>query len=388
MNLWAASAVISCEGLRPLLIADSSVKPAPRNILWDRVWSLPRAVALPITFMERVLEDKILLAHGSGGKLAHELVEKSFVKALANPFLAKLDDSAVIDLSGRLAFTTDSYVVSPIFFPGGDIGKLAVCGTVNDLAMSGAKPLYLSLSFIIEEGLPRAELDQIVDSTRKAAQEAEVEIVTGDTKVVHRGSADKLFINTAGVGIIAEGVNISGSNARPGDRVILSGTIGDHGIAVLSQREGLSFSTRLESDCAPLGNLVAEMLAASPNIHCLRDPTRGGLATSLNELAKQSKVGIRIEEEKIPVREEVLAACEMLGFDPLYVANEGKLVAIVPTEDADRVLGAMRRNRYGKSAAIIGEVRGEQPGRVVMKTVLGASRIVDMLVGDLLPRIC
>jgi hydrogenase expression/formation protein HypE len=338
--------------------------------------------------MEEVLEDKILLAHGSGGKLAHELVEKSFVKAFANPFLAKLDDSAVIDLSGRLAFTTDSYVVSPIFFPGGDIGKLAVCGTVNDLAMSGAKPLYLSLAFIIEEGLPQGELNQIVESAQKAAQEAEVKIVTGDTKVVHRGSADKLFINTAGVGIIAEGVDISGSNARPGDKVILSGTIGDHGIAVLSQREGLSFSTQLESDCAPLGSLVAEMLAAGPNIHCLRDPTRGGLATSLNELAKQSKVSIRIEEEKIPVREEVLAACEMLGFDPLYVANEGKLVAIVLAEDAGKVLKAIRGNHYGKSAAIIGEVRGEHPGRVVMKTCLGASRIVDMLVGDLLPRIC
>ena len=334
------------------------------------------------------MEDKILLAHGSGGKLAHELVEKSFVKAFANPFLAKLDDSAVIDLSGRLAFTTDSYVVSPIFFPGGDIGKLAVCGTVNDLAMSGAKPLYLSLAFIIEEGLPQGELNQIVESAQKAAQEAGVQIVTGDTKVVHRGSADKLFINTAGVGIIAEGVDISGSNARPGDKVILSGTIGDHGIAVLSQREGLSFSTQLESDCAPLGSLVAEMLAAGPNIHCLRDPTRGGLATSLNELAKQSKVGIRIEEEKIPVREEVLAACEMLGFDPLYIANEGKLVAIVPAEDAGKVLKAIRGNHYGKSAAIIGEVRGEHPGRVVMKTCLGASRIVDMLVGDLLPRIC
>ena len=334
------------------------------------------------------MEDKILLAHGSGGKLAHELVEKSFVKALANPLLAKLDDSAVFDFSGRLAFTTDSYVVSPIFFPGGDIGKLAVCGTVNDLAMSGAKPLYLSLSFIIEEGLLQSELNQIVDSVQQAAREAKVEIITGDTKVVHRGSADKLFINTAGVGIIAEGVDISGDKARPGDRVILSGTIGDHGIAVISQREGLSFSTRLESDCAPLGSLVAEMLAASSNIHCLRDPTRGGLATSLNELAKQSRVSIRIEEERIPVREEVVAACEMLGFDPLYVANEGKLVAIVSAADADKVLKVMQRNRYGKDAAIIGGVGAEHPGRVVMKTFLGASRIVDMLVGDLLPRIC
>ena len=334
------------------------------------------------------MKDKILLAHGSGGKLAHELVEKGLVKALANPILARLDDSAVFDLSGKLAFTTDSYVVSPIFFPGGDIGKLAVCGTVNDLAMSGAKPLYLSLAFIIEEGFLQSELEQIVNSIQQTAREAGVAIVTGDTKVVPRGSADKLFINTAGVGIIAEGVNISGGNARAGDRVILSGAIGDHGIAVISQREELSFSTSLKSDCAPLGGLVADMISASPNIHCLRDPTRGGLATSLNELAKQSGVSIRIEEEKIPVREEVLAACEMLGFDPLYVANEGKLVAIVPPEDADKVLKAMRKNRYGEDAAIIGGVGAEKPGRVVMKTALGASRIVDMLTGDLLPRIC
>jgi hydrogenase expression/formation protein HypE len=338
--------------------------------------------------MEKALADKILLAHGSGGKLAHDLVEKSFVKTLANPFLDKLDDSAVFDLSGRLAFTTDSYVVSPIFFPGGDIGKLAVCGTVNDLAMSGAKPLYLSLAFIIEEGLSLNELKRIVSSVQKAAGEADVKIITGDTKVVPRGSADRLFINTAGVGLIPEGVNISGDKARPGDRVILSGAIGDHGIAVISQREGLSFSTRLKSDCAPLGGLVAEMLNASPNINCLRDPTRGGLATTLNELAKQSKVSIRIEEEAIPVREEVLGACEMLGFDPLYVANEGKLVAIVPPNDAEKVLKAMKKNKYAREAVIIGEVADEPPGRVVMKTVLGAHRIVDMLVGDLLPRIC
>ena len=334
------------------------------------------------------MKDKILLAHGSGGKLSHELVEKGFVKALANPILAKLDDSAVFDLSGKLAFTTDSYVVSPIFFPGGDIGKLAVCGTVNDLAMSGAKPLYLSLAFIIEEGLLQSELEQIVDSIQKTAKEAGVEIITGDTKVVPRGGADRLFINTAGVGVIAEGVNISGSNAKAGDRVLLSGTIGDHGIAVISQREELSFATTLKSDCAPLGGLVAEMLNASPNIHCLRDPTRGGLATTLNELAGQSGVSIRIEDEKVPVREEVLAACEMLGFDPLYVANEGKLVAIVPPEDADKVLKAMRKNRYGKDAAVIGEVGAEKPGRVVIKTALGASRIIEMLTGDLLPRIC
>jgi len=332
--------------------------------------------------------EKILLTHGSGGKLAHELVEKSFVRAFDNPLLAKLDDSAVIDFSGRLAFTTDSYVVSPIFFPGGDIGKLAVCGTVNDLAMSGAKPLYISLSFIIEEGLPQSELNEIVESVQTAAQEAGVKIVTGDTKVVHRGSADKLFINTSGIGIIPEGVDISGSNAKPGDKVLLSGPIGDHGIAVLSRREGLSFSTRLESDCAPLNSLVDGMLDASPDIHCLRDPTRGGLATTLNELAKQSRVSIRIEQEKVPVREEVLAACEMLGLDPLYVANEGRLVAIVPAEDANKVLQAMHRNRYGKEASLIGEVSAKNPGRVVMRTTIGASRIVDMLVGDPLPRIC
>ena len=334
------------------------------------------------------MTDKILLAHGSGGRLAHQLVEREFVKALANPLLAKLDDSAVFEIEGRLAFTTDSYTVSPIFFPGGDIGKLAVCGTVNDLAMSGAKPLYLSLAFIIEEGLSQKELSQIVVSIQKAAQEAGVKIITGDTKVVNRGSADRLFINTAGIGIIPEGVDISGSNARPGDKVILSGAIGEHGIAVLSRREGLSFSTDLESDCAPLAKLVMEMLAASPNIHCLRDPTRGGLATTLNELATQSRVGIKIEEEKVPAREEVLAACEMLGLDPLYIANEGKLIAIVSAEDAERVLSAMSRNHYGKEAAIIGEVTTKHPGRVVMKTSLGTTRIVDMLVGDPLPRIC
>jgi hydrogenase expression/formation protein HypE len=334
------------------------------------------------------MADKILLAHGSGGKLAHDLVEKSFVRALSNPLLDKLDDSAVFDVSGRLAFTTDSYVVSPIFFPGGDIGELAVCGTVNDLATSGAKPLYLSLSFIIEEGLLLSELEKIVASVQKAVDEAGVKIVTGDTKVVTRGSADKLFINTAGVAIIAEGVSISGSNAKPGDKVLLNGYIGDHGIAVISQREGLSFATKLKSDCAPLGDLVADMLKASPNIHALRDPTRGGLATSLNELAQQSKVSIRIEEQKIPVREEVLAACEMLGFDPLYVANEGKMIAIVAPDYADKVLAAMRRHKYGKKAEIIGEVMAENPGRVTMKTVLGSHRIVDMLTGDLLPRIC
>ncbi len=334
------------------------------------------------------MTERILLAHGSGGKLAHDLVEKVLVKPLSNPLLDRLDDSAVFSCSGRLAFTTDSYVVNPIFFPGGDIGKLAVCGTVNDLSMVGATPLYLSLAFIIEEGLLVDELERVLISVQAAAREAQVQIVTGDTKVVNKGSADRLFVNTAGVGTVPEGVDISGSNAQPGDKVILSGTIGDHGIAVLSQREGLGFSTRLQSDCAPLSGLVAEMLTASKRIHAMRDPTRGGLATTLNELASQSRVGIRIEEEKVPVRDEVRGACEMLGIDPLYVANEGKLVAIVHPEDAEAVLQKMRQHRYGKNAAIIGEVRPDHPGRVVMKTSLGASRIVDMLVGDPLPRIC
>jgi len=334
------------------------------------------------------LGDRILLAHGSGGKLAHDLIKSRFVGALDNPVLSKLDDSAVLEMKGRIAFTTDSYVVSPIFFPGGDIGKLSICGTVNDLATSGARPLYLSLAFIIEEGLPLEELERVVASVQKTASGAGIKIVTGDTKVVDRGSADKLFINTAGIGIIPDGVNISGSNARPGDKVILSGSIGDHGIAVLSQRQGLSFGTTLESDCAPLAGMVAETLEASINIHSLRDPTRGGLATTLNELAEQSRVSIRIEESQIPVKDEVSGACEMLGLDPLYIANEGKMIVIVPPEDADTVLHTMRKNIYGKNAAIIGEVLDGHPGRVVMKTALGSSRIVDMLVGEPLPRIC
>ncbi|HAZ31469.1 MAG TPA: hydrogenase expression/formation protein HypE [Dehalococcoidia bacterium] len=334
------------------------------------------------------MNKKILLAHGSGGKMSHDLVARRFLPAFTNPLLAKLDDAAIFDIQGRLAFTTDSFVITPIFFPGGDIGKLAVCGTVNDLAMMGAVPLYLSLSFIIEEGLPEDELQAIVDSAQMAAAGAGAMIVTGDTKVVPHGSADKLFVNTSGIGAVPAGIHLSGSNARVGDKVILSGTIGDHGIAVLSQREGLMFSTTLQSDCASLNEMVAQMLEASSNIHCLRDPTRGGLATTLNEIAAQSQVGIRIEENTIPVRREVQAACEMLGFDPLCVANEGKLVAIVASEDAEQVLGAMQRNEYGREAAIIGEVTAERAGRVVMKTSIGASRIVAMLVGDILPRIC
>ncbi len=334
------------------------------------------------------MSSSVLLAHGSGGKLSHELVEKGFLPFLANPMLNKLDDSAVFELSGQLAFTTDSYVVNPIFFPGGDIGRLAVYGTVNDLSMSGAKPLYLSLSIIVEEGFPLSELNFVVKSIKEAAEEAEVDIVTGDTKVVNQGQIDKLFINTSGIGVIAAGIDISGSNARTGDKVILSGTIGDHGIAIMTQREGLKFEVPIGSDCAPLNKLVAQMLEASPNIHCLRDPTRGGLATTLNELARQSHVGIVIEEDKIPIKEGVRAACELLGFDPVYVANEGKLVAIVEPNDADKVLAQMKQNGYGADAAIIGEVTSNHPGRVIMKTRLGPSRIIDMLSGELLPRIC
>ena len=334
------------------------------------------------------MDDTILLAHGSGGKLSHELVEKTFLPLLANPALSKLDDSAVFEASGRLAFTTDGYVVNPIFFPGGDIGKLAVCGTVNDLSMNGARPLYLSLSAIIEEGLLLRELERIVRSVKKAAQEAGVSVIAGDTKVVNRGQADKLFITTSGVGIVPPGVDISGANARAGDKVLLSGTIGDHGMAIMSQREGLQFSMTLKSDCAPLNKLVSQMLRVSSGIHSMRDPTRGGLATTLNELAHQSSVGIVIEEAEIPVKEEVKAACELLGLDPIYVANEGKLVAIVDPADAGKVLARMRKNRYGRDAVIIGEVTSQHPGKVVMRTKLGPSRIVDMLSGELLPRIC
>lgn len=334
------------------------------------------------------MDDRILLAHGSGGKLSHELVQKRFLPFLANPALNRLDDSAIIEATGRLAFTTDGYVVNPIFFPGGDIGKLAVCGTVNDLAMNGARPLYLSLSAIIEEGFLLSELDQVVQSIKSAAEEADVSVVAGDTKVVNRGQADKLFVTTSGIGIIPPGVDISGANARAGDKVLLSGTIGDHGIAIMSQREGLRFSMTLESDCAPLNRLVSQMLETSSRIHCLRDPTRGGLATTLNELARQSNVGIVVEEARIPVKEEVKAACELLGLDPIYVANEGKLIAVVDPADADKILARMRLNSYGKDAALIGEVTGKHPAKVTMKTKLGPSRIVDMLSGELLPRIC
>lgn len=334
-------------------------------------------------------EDRILLAHGSGGKLSHDLITSFFLKAFANPILEALDDSAVFGVDkGSLAFTTDSYVVNPIFFRGGDIGKLAVCGTVNDLSMSGAVPRFLSAAFVIEEGFPLSDLNRLLDSMVKAAREAEVKIVAGDTKVVEKGAADKIFINTAGVGIVPEGVAISSANARPGDLIILSGTIGDHGIAVVSEREGLRFETNVVTDCAPLSQLVAEMIKASKQIRALRDPTRGGLAATLNEFAKASKVGIEIEEEKVPIKDEVQGACEMLGFDPYHLANEGKLVAVVAAEDVDKILAVMRRHQYGREATVIGQVVESPHPRTIVKTRFGTSRILDMLVGEQLPRIC
>jgi len=322
--------------------------------------------------------------------MAHQLIADQFLPIFSNPHLERMDDSAVLEMKGcRLAFTSDSYVVDPPFFPGGDIGRLAVCGTVNDLSMSGAKPLYLSLSLIIEEGFPLQELRTIIRSVQGAAREAEVLIVTGDTKVVEKGGADKIFLNTAGIGILQDKhISISGNNAQVGDQLILSGSIGDHGIAVISQREGFSLGGNIESDMAPLNRLVQDMLQASRKIHVLRDPTRGGLATTLNEIAAQSQVGIMVEESKIPVREPVQGACELLGLDPLYLANEGKLVAIVKREAASIILQAMKRNPLGKGAEIIGEVVEDPKGMVFLKTKIGGTRVVDMLIGEPLPRIC
>ncbi len=333
--------------------------------------------------------DKILLAHGSGGRLSHELIEKVFKTRFSNALLNQGDDSAEFRMAkaeSRMAFTTDSYVVKPLFFPGGDIGRLAVCGTVNDLAMKGARPLYLSVGFIIEEGFSLEMLGKVADSMAAAAKEAGVSIVTGDTKVVDKGACDGLFINTSGVGVIPEGVEISGSLAVPGDVVIISGSIGDHGAAVINARNNFGLSGNLLSDAAPLNGLVGAMLKTGL-IHVLRDPTRGGLATTLNEIALQSKVIINIEEEKIPVKQEVKGACEMLGLDPLYVANEGKLIAIVPREDSEKILSVMRRDPLGKDAAIIGSVQTGKP-QVLLTTFLGSRRPLMMLEGEALPRIC
>jgi hydrogenase expression/formation protein HypE len=332
-------------------------------------------------------KDTVVLGHGSGGRLSHDLLARLFLPELGKAAPRALDDSAVVTVGGqRLALTTDSHVVAPLFFPGGDIGRLAVCGTVNDLAMVGAVPVALTSGFVIEEGTSFETLQRIVQSMREAATEAGIYIAAGDTKVVQKGGADKVFINTAGIGRVPAGVNVSGANAGPGDVVILSGPIGDHGIAVMSAREGLGFETDLRSDVAPLNHLVEAMLDAG-EVHVLRDPTRGGLATTLVEIADQSGVTVEIREQALLVRMQVKAACEMLGFDPLYVANEGKLVAFVKERDADRILAAMRRSKYGEEAAVIGRVVEGRP-KVTMKTMIGGTRLVDMLPGEMLPRIC
>ncbi|MFQ5857148.1 MAG: hydrogenase expression/formation protein HypE [Anaerolineae bacterium] len=332
----------------------------------------------------------VLLAHGGGGRLTQMLVERMFVPAFDNPTLENLHDGAILDVNGaRLAFSTDSFVISPLFFPGGDIGSLAVHGTINDLAMCGARPLSLSAGFILEEGLPMDDLWRIVQSMQQAVQATGVSLVTGDTKVVDRGKGDGVFINTTGIGIIQEGVNVSPRRARPGDVIIVSGAIAVHGIAIMSVREGLEFETTLESDTAPLHDLVARVLeVGGEQVHVLRDPTRGGLASALNEIAAKAGVGIRLDEAQIPIWEEVRGACEILGLDPLYVANEGKCLVIVPRVAAEQVLATMREHRLAQEAAIIGEVVEERPGKVFLRSRIGGMRVVDMLTGEQLPRIC
>lgn len=335
------------------------------------------------------VKDTVLLGHGSGGKLSAELMRDIFLPAFANPVLSRLEDQAVLPVGGaRLAFTTDSFVVKPLFFRGGDIGSLAVHGTVNDLAMGGAKPIALSAAFILEEGFPIESLRRITESMARAAAQAGVAIVTGDTKVVERGSGDGVYITTSGIGVVPEGVELSAANARPGDAVILSGAIGDHGTAILTEREGLELEGALESDSAPLNGLVEAILTVTRDVRAMRDPTRGGLASTLNEIAAQSRAGIELRETAIPIHAGVRGACEVLGLDPFYVANEGKLVAIVPAEAADTVVAAMRRHPLGAEAAVIGAVTGRHPGLVAMRTAFGTTRIVEMLAGDQLPRIC
>lgn len=333
--------------------------------------------------------ETVLLGHGGGGRLTSELIRDLFLPAFDSAALSRLDDQAIVTVNGcRLAFTTDSFVVKPLFFPGGDIGSLAVHGTVNDLAMGGARPLFLSAAFIIEEGFSMQELRRIVGSLRDAAREAGIEVVTGDTKVVEQGSGDGLFINTSGIGVVPPGLSLSCNQAKPGDRVLLSGPIGDHGMAIMAQREGLEFESTIRSDSAALHGLVAEMLRATDKIRCMRDPTRGGLASALNEIAGQSRVGIELDESSIPIHEQVRAACELLGLDPVYVANEGKLVTIVAEGAEQDLLQAMRSHHLGREARVIGKVKREHSGLVTMRTPLGTTRIVDMLAGDQLPRIC
>jgi len=333
--------------------------------------------------------NKILLDHGSGGRISHRLITDLMLPIFDNPMLDILHDGAMLDIGGkRLAFSTDTYVVDPIFFPGGNIGDLAVNGTVNDLAMCGAEPLYLSVGLIIEEGFSMTDLKKILKCMGIASEKAGVKVVTGDTKVVPKGAVDKIFINTSGIGQIPDKVNISSQNARPGDTIILSGTIADHGMTVLTQREGMTFDSSLKSDTAALNHMVSRMLSASKDIHVLRDPTRGGVGTALNEIAVKSNVGIQIYEEKIPLKNETESICELLGFDPLYVANEGKLIAFVDADHAKKVLSVIQEDDHGKDACIIGEVVSDHIGKVVMKTRIGGTRIIDMLTGGQLPRIC
>lgn len=359
----------------------------PDNIRADLLGSCP----LPKSRYEQ-----ILLGHGSGGQLTADLIRRLFMPAFNNPILAAQEDQATVRLEAghngvcgqRIAFTTDSFVVRPLFFPGGDIGKLAVHGTVNDLAVGGALPLFLSAAFILEEGLALADLKRIAKSMRSACDEAGVTLVTGDTKVVDRGKGDQIFITTSGVGLVPEGRSLSISSARPGDCILVSGTIGDHGIAIMSVREGIEFETVLESDCASLVDLTRVILEACPEVRCMRDPTRGGLSSALNELAAASRVGVKLAEDAIPVRPEVHAACEMLGLDVLYVANEGKLIAVVPPEYGDRVLAVMRAHPLGRQSALIGRVVGAHAGMVILKSRVGGERVVTLLAGEQLPRIC
>jgi hydrogenase expression/formation protein HypE len=348
--------------------------------------------------------EHVLLGHGSGGTMTADLIQRLFLPGLGCDASALLEDQAVLELgdstgdadrtpptglkSPRIAFTTDSFVVRPLFFPGGDIGRLAVNGTVNDLAVGGAAPLFLSAAFILEEGLPMDDLRRIVASMREACREAGVSLVTGDTKVVDRGKGDQMFVTTAGIGLVPDGRRLSVGNARPGDRVIVSGTIGDHGVAIMSVREGLEFETELKSDTAPLGSLTRVMLEACRDIRWMRDPTRGGLSSALNEMAQASRVGVRLIESAIPVRPEVRAACELLGLDPLYVANEGKLVAVLPPDAAEGVIDSMRKHPLGRDAAVIGEIVDDHAGMVIQRSVVGGERVVAMLAGEQLPRIC
>lgn len=355
---------------------------------------LPPAFEGPVCPVPLNHANQIVIGHGSGGRLTHDLIRRVFLPGLTSAPLSAGNDFARLGLPedaglrGSLSVSTDSHIVSPLFFPGGDIGRLAVCGTVNDMSMSGARPLYLTAGFIMEEGLPVEVLQRVVEAMRVAADEAGVMVVAGDTKVVEKGKADGLFINTAGVGWIPEGRHIGGECARPGDAVLVSGTMGDHGIAVLAARGELGFETAVQSDVAPLNHMIAALLDAAPHVHVLRDPTRGGLGTTLNEIAGQSKVSIWLDEKAIPVDPAVRAACEMLGFDPLYVANEGKLIVIVPEGEAEAALQTLRASRYGMKAARVGTVKAESPGRVLERTAIGGTRIVDMLSGEMLPRIC